>query len=184
MNLRFLFSLSIIVFSSVVFAVEQEEVESTSSVKPAAKKSPASLSIGANIGSVVGNGLIVRSYFKRSFVQFTYAGYLDKIQDEKYFNASASYVRYLKKVKPSPYTSPVGLKWIIGGGAVYDKMRGKSANKIKAGSGFGIDFGAVGEPGFIFSLNAIYTLGFAGLRSPSFETLQFEPTVGALYNFK
>ena len=142
-----------------------------------------SLAIGFNMGEVVGNGIVARFYAERSFYQLTYGGYVDKKDDEKYFNVSASYAYYLKKVKASALASPVGLKWVTGGGAVYDNFRGKRTNKINIGTGIGLDFGSVGKTGLIFSLNAIYTLGFDGLRQPEFASLAFEPTLGMLYNF-
>jgi len=159
----------------VVAAVQAQAAKS--------EQSKADLAVGLNVGEVVGNGLIVRLYSGQAFSQVTYGGYIDRVADDAYFNVSLSYARYLKKISTSANTSSVGLKWLVGGGVIYDNYQGVSANKINAGSGFGIDFGAIDGSGLVFSLNAIYALGFDGLRQPTFASLRFEPSAGILYNF-
>ena len=140
--------------------------------------------VGLNAGAVVGNGIVVRNYLSsRSYIQGTFAGYVDKKDDESYLNFSASYVKYLAFASPKALPSSVGVKWVSGLGAVYDKYKGESDNRINIGSGIGLDYGSVNKPGVIYSLNIIYTLGFQGLKSPEFVSLLFKPTFGVLYNF-
>lgn len=142
----------------------------------------ATYAIGLNMGAVVGNGLGVRSYTKKGFFQLTYSGYVEKSDDAAYFNVSATYARYLVKAKATRNILPLGLKLIMGGGAVYDSFLGQKANEINAGVGVGVDFGSVGKEGVMYSFNMIYALSFKGLRAPEFSSLDFTPTLGLLYN--
>lgn len=143
-------------------------------------KSTAHSAVGLNVGWVVGNGLIYRSYFDKQFFQVTFAGLIDKQEDQEYLNISASYARYLNQFN---YKTPIGLKWVIGGEGVYDQTGNNSDNAINIGSGIGVDIGHVKQTGITISIDLIYTASFIGIKSPKFNALDLRPSFGILYNF-
>lgn len=140
------------------------------------------IAIGLNIGKVVGNGLLIRGYFDKFFAQATYAGFVDEDQDEAYFSTSASLGKYISVVGPDA-GNKTGIKFIAGGGAIYDRVKKDKQNEYNLGIGLGLDYGAVKHQGLVVSANLMYVFTLSGLRSPEFTTLEFKPTLGLLYNF-
>ncbi len=174
----------VISFSSLAIASSEEKSHEQGVGQGAMNAGEKStVAVGFNAGQVVGNGILLRRYFSSSYVQSTLVGYIDKPNDDSYFNFSASYVKYVKIIKKAAINMPVGLKWVTGVGALYNQYQGASNNRIHIGSGIGIDFGSVNQVGLTYSLNLIYTASFEGLTSPTFVTLAPKPTFGILYNF-
>ncbi|MCF6334440.1 MAG: hypothetical protein L3J12_01700 [Spirochaetales bacterium] len=170
MNIKFIVICFIMFSHSIGFA---EEIKKTD------KK--ASGAVGLSAGWVVGNGLIYRLYQGKQMYQVTFAGLIDKDRGEEYLNLSTSYARYLTQATPS---TPFGLKWIIGGEAVYDKSDNVYDNQINIGTGIGVDIGHVRQAGITISFDLIYTASFTGLKNPKFNALNLRPALGVLYNFK
>lgn len=138
---------------------------------------------GLSAGWVVGNGLLYRHYFGKNFLQGSFAGLIDKEEDEAYLDVSVSYGRYLNTLHYDTVGAPIGLKWIFGGEAVYDEVKNTKDNRLNFGTGIGLDIGSVNVPGLLISFDLIYTVSYAGLSEPEFTTLMLRPAVGVVYNF-
>ncbi len=139
--------------------------------------------LGLSAGTIVGNGLLYRYYWGRHFAQATFAGYVNKDNDEEYMDASLSYGNYFKLLRSSKLGFPVGVKGMAGVDAVYDKSEGISDNWVYAGFGIGLDLGSLQEEGLLLSFDMFYAFGFSGLNALEFKTLDMEPSVALIYNF-
>lgn len=138
--------------------------------------------VGFNAGWVVGNGLSYRYYLGKQWLQLTFAGTVDRDNEEAYIDLSLSYARYLNTFHLSE-NNPIGLKWVSGIEGVFDEFEGVRDNRVNIGTGFGVDFGKVSASGFVYSLDLIYTAEFVGLRRFEFNSLNLRPTVGIHYQF-
>lgn len=163
--------ISLCVLSLFNTSVADEKIENTPDIRSA---------VGLNAGWVIGNGLIYRQYMGKQFFQVTFAGLIDKQEEQEYLNLSASYARYLNQFN---FTTPIGLKWVIGAEGVYDVDNGTTDNQINIGSGIGVDVGNVKRPGITVSADLIYTASFIGIKTPTFNALDLRPSLGILYNF-
>jgi len=148
----------------------------------------ADYAIGLNTGWVVANGILVRKYVGNYYLQTTFAGLVDRNENQEFIDVSISTGNYFPPINIDFINTNTHIKTVFGFEVKHDKRASRTesaptSNEINTGFGLGVEFGNIHRNGLVLSANTIYTATFTGFKEWKFSQLGLKPSIGIIYNF-